>query len=222
MARLQTWRALIFSRVCLSVCLCVCLLPALLPFNVDRFWWNLVTRTLLWSSLAATIMVQICRRVARATLFWKFQKKIQKSQNSNLKILVHHFLRLCLLCIVKKFGLDSNKIDGGDRFWSLPLWRFRQWHCYSSTTLGGIFWLSRSKLGGIPNWGRNRAVKTNRHVCLCVCLFVREDIFGTTRTMFTKFLGMLPMSVARPPACWRRPHRLSAGKVTGVHSAGEV
>jgi len=26
----------------------------------------------------------------------------QKSQNSNLKILVHHFLRLCLLCNVKK------------------------------------------------------------------------------------------------------------------------
>jgi len=41
---------------------CVCLWPALLPFNVDRFWWNLVTRTLLWSSLAATIMVQIGHR----------------------------------------------------------------------------------------------------------------------------------------------------------------
>ena len=41
------------------VCLSVCLWPALLPFNVDRFWWNLVTRTLLWSSLAASIMVQM-------------------------------------------------------------------------------------------------------------------------------------------------------------------
>jgi len=45
LARLQTWRALIFSWVCLSVCLSVCFWPALLPFNVNRFWRNLVTRT---------------------------------------------------------------------------------------------------------------------------------------------------------------------------------
>jgi len=44
LAQLQTWRAITFSRVCLSVCLW----PALLPFNVNRFWRNLVTRTLLW------------------------------------------------------------------------------------------------------------------------------------------------------------------------------
>ena len=47
--------------VCLSVCVCI-FWPALLPFNIGRFWWNLVIRTLLWSSLAATIMVQIGRR----------------------------------------------------------------------------------------------------------------------------------------------------------------
>ena len=36
-------------------------------------------------------------------------------------------------------------------------------------------------------------------VCLsvCVCLSVREHISGTTRPIFTKFLCMLPMSVAR-------------------------
>jgi len=34
-------------------------------------------------------------------------------------------------------------------------------------------------------------------VCLCVCLSVREDISGTTRAIFTNFLCMLPMSVAR-------------------------
>ena len=56
------------------VCLCVCLWPALLPFNVNRFWWNLVTRTLLWSSLAATIMVQIGRRGTAQRLFENFQK----------------------------------------------------------------------------------------------------------------------------------------------------
>jgi len=34
-------------------------------------------------------------------------------------------------------------------------------------------------------------------VCLCVCLSVREDIFRTTRAIFTKFFCTLPMSVAR-------------------------
>ena len=66
LARLQTWKALIFSRVCLSVCmsvcLSVCLWPARLPFGVNWFWRNLITRTLFWSSLATTIMVQIGRR----------------------------------------------------------------------------------------------------------------------------------------------------------------
>jgi len=41
LARMQTWRAIIFRRVCL----CVLLWLALLPFNVNRFWRNLVTRT---------------------------------------------------------------------------------------------------------------------------------------------------------------------------------
>jgi len=71
----------IFSRVCLSVCVSVCLWPALLPFNVDRFWRNLVTRTLLWSSLAATIMVQIGRRGTARRLFENLKKNSQKSQN---------------------------------------------------------------------------------------------------------------------------------------------
>jgi len=91
----------------LSACACACLWPALLPFNVDRFWWNLVTRTLLWSSSAAE---GPCNAV------WKFQKKSQKSQNSNFKILRHHFLRLCLLCTLKKIWLDSNKTDARDNF----------------------------------------------------------------------------------------------------------
>ena len=69
----------LFPAECLSVCVCVCLWPALLSFSVDRFWWNLVTRTLLWSSLAATIMVQIGRRGTARRLFWKFQKNSQKS-----------------------------------------------------------------------------------------------------------------------------------------------
>ena len=52
--------------VCLSVCLSVCVsLTGTLPFNVNRFWWNLVTRTLLWSAARD-----------RATPFWNFQKII--------------------------------------------------------------------------------------------------------------------------------------------------
>jgi len=35
------------------------------------------------------------------------------------------------------------------------------------------------------------------YVCLCVGLSVREDISGTTRAIFTKFLCMLPVFVAR-------------------------
>jgi len=32
---------------------------------------------------------------------------------------------------------------------------------------------------------------------VCVCLSVHDNIFGTTRLIFTKFLCMLPMAVAR-------------------------
>ena len=60
--------------VCLCVRLSVCLKPALLPFNVNRFSQNLVTRNLLWSSLAATIMVQIGRRGTMCRFFENFEK----------------------------------------------------------------------------------------------------------------------------------------------------
>ena len=156
--------------VCPSVCLSICLsLTGILPFNVNRFWRNLVTRTLLWSSLAATIMIQIGRRGTARRLFENF-KIFSKITIRISKFWSTIFASVSPVCC-KKNRLDSNKTDGGDRFWSLPLRRFRQWHCCSSTTLYGIFWLNwrrgslqRSKLGafrtaGIPNWGRNRAVK---------------------------------------------------------------
>jgi len=81
------------------VCLCVCLWPALLPFNVDRFWWNLVTRTLLWSSLAATIIFQVGRR-GTAWQLLKISKNSQKSQNMNFKSLIHHFFCVCVSCVL--------------------------------------------------------------------------------------------------------------------------
>jgi len=123
--------------VCLSVCLCVCVWPALLLFNVDRFWRNVVTRTLLWSSLAATIMVQMGRRGTGRRLFENF-KKISKITEFEFQNSGPWFFASVSPVYCKKFRLDSNKTDGGDTFWSLPLWRFRQWHCCSSTTLAGI------------------------------------------------------------------------------------
>ena len=102
------------------LCLSVCLWPALLPFNVGRFWWNLVTRTLLWSSLAATIMVQIGRRGTARRLFENFENS-QKPQNSNFKILVHHFLRPCLLCLVKKSSRSLSHLLMSSCFYNIHM-----------------------------------------------------------------------------------------------------
>ena len=38
-----------------------------------------------------------------------------------------------------------------------------------------------------------RRIVMSVSVCLCVCLSVRDHIFGTTRPIFTKFLCMLPI-----------------------------
>jgi len=102
------------------VCLSVCLWSALLFFIVDRFWWNLVTRTLLWSSLAVTIMVHIGRRGTARRLFENFKKfsKITEFefQNSGPSSFASVSPVYC-----KKIRLNSNKTDGGDTFWSLPI-----------------------------------------------------------------------------------------------------
>jgi len=120
LARLQTWRALIFSRVCLSVCLCVCVCvcvwPALLPFNLDRFCWNLVTGTLLWSSLAATIMVQIGRRGTSRRLFENL-KKFSKITEFEFQNSGPSFFASVSPVYCKKIRLYSNKTDGRDKFW---------------------------------------------------------------------------------------------------------
>ena len=61
-------------------------------------------------------------------------------------------------------------------------------------------------------------------VCLSVCLFVHEDISGTTRAIFTNFLCVLPMSVARSSSGTLVIGRIAYRRegVTGVDSAGEV
>jgi len=50
---------------------------------------------------------------------------------------------------------------------------------------------------------------------------VLEDISGTTREIFTKFLLMLPMSVARSSSGMLTIAYRREG-LKGVHSAGEV
>ena len=75
-------------------------------------------------------------------------------------------------------------------------------------------------------------------VCLCVCLSIRQDISGTTPAIFTQFLCILPVSVARSSSdtftkgriAYRREgvffpteNALSAASWgMGVHNAGEV
>jgi len=81
------------------VCLCVCLWPALLPFTVDRFWWNLVTRTLLRSSLAATIMVQIGHRGTMWHLFENF-KKFWKITQFEFQNSGPSFFCACVCCVL--------------------------------------------------------------------------------------------------------------------------
>jgi len=101
----------------LSVCLSVCLWPALIPFSVDWFWRNLVTRTLLWSSLAATIMAQIGRLFEN---FKKFSKITEfKFQNSGPS-----FFCVCVSCVLwKKFDSIRPKLTEEIHFEVCPYLR---------------------------------------------------------------------------------------------------
>jgi len=85
--------------VCLCVCLSVCLWLALLPFNVNWFWRNLVTRTLLWSSLAVTIMVQIGRRGTMRRLFENF-KRFSKITEFEFQNSGPSFFCVCVCCVL--------------------------------------------------------------------------------------------------------------------------
>jgi len=110
----------VYVCVCVCVCVCACVWPALLPFNVDRFWRNLVKRTLLWSSLAATIMVQIGRSGTARRLFENFNK-FSKITEIEFQSSGPSFFASVSPAYCKKIRLDSNKTDGEDTFWSLPL-----------------------------------------------------------------------------------------------------
>ena len=170
LARLQTWRTLFSSEfVCLSVCLSVCLWLALLPFNVDRFWWNLVTRTLLWSSLAATIMVQIGRRGTARCLFENF-KKFSKITEFVFQNSCQSFLASVSPVYCTKIGLDSNKTDGVCPI-VIPAMALLQQHDARRDILNEPAARRRAPIKarvipnwGHSNWGRNRARK-NQPAC---------------------------------------------------------
>jgi len=62
----------------------------------------------------------------------------------------------------------------GDRFWSLPLWRFRKWHCCSSSTLwlnrrrGGV---QRLKLGGGHSELGAQSGRKNQPACILFYMY---------------------------------------------------
>jgi len=56
--------------------------------------------------------------------------------------------------------------------------------------------LFRCRLVTPPPIGE-RSIVTSVSVCLSVCVFVRDHISGTTRPIFTNFLCLLSMAVAR-------------------------
>ena len=60
-----------------------------------------------------------------------------------------------------------------------------------------LFSATFSKLQNDCYFARGRGWEVVWWVCLSVCLSVRQDISGTTREIFTKFLCMLPVFVAR-------------------------
>ena len=146
----------------LSVCLCVSL--SLAGTSALQRWLILMKlghKTLLWSLLAVTIMVQIG---CRGTVWHLFEnlKKFSKITEFKFQNFGPSFFVSVSPVYCKKIWLDSKKTDGGDRFWSLLLYRFRQWHCCSSMTVGGIFWLNqqrggvqRSKLGRLELWAQS-------------------------------------------------------------------
>jgi len=98
-------------------------------------------------------------------------------------------LRLCLLCIVKKFDSIRTKLTEETDFeacpMAIPAIALLQQHDARRDILiepaarrrAAIEARGHSELWafgtrGVPNWGRNQAVKTNRLVILFVCLFV--------------------------------------------------
>ena len=120
-------------------------------------------------------MVLIGRRRTSRRLFENF-KNSQKSQNSNFRILVHHFLCLCLLCIVKKLDSIRTKLTEEIDFEVCPYGNSNSGTAaaacrsagYSDWTGSMAACSDRSSgafgTGGVRNWGRNLAVKTNRLV----------------------------------------------------------
>jgi len=138
-------------------------------------------------------MFQIGRRGTTRRLFENF-KKFSKVTEFEFQNSGPSFLRLCLLCIVKKFHSIQTKLKFAPM--AIPAMALLQQHDARRDILiepaarqrAAIEARGHSELG---------AQSDHKNQPACLSVSVREDISGTTRAIFTNFLCMLPVSVAR-------------------------
>jgi len=83
---------------------------------------------------------------------------------------------------------------------------------FSSNTVNAFESTVRVQFRLLLRRSRKRWRSTVMSMSVCVCLSAREHISGTTRAIFTKFLCMLPMAVARS----------SSGRVTKFQEEAAV
>ena len=129
-------------------------------------------------------MVQIGRRGTARRFFENF-KKFSKITEFEFQNSGPSFLRLCLLCIVKKFDSIRTKLTEEIHFevcpMAIPAVALLQQHDARRDVViepaarrrAAIEARRHSELrafgaGGVRNWGRNRAVKTHRLVALFI------------------------------------------------------
>ena len=161
----------LFSAEVVCLCVCVCLTGT----STLQRWLiliNLVTRTLLWSSLAATIMVQIGHRGTARCLFENI-KKFSKITEFEFQNSGPSFFACVSLVYCKKNSTRFEQLTEEIDFEVCPYGNSgngtaaaaRRSAGYSYWTGGAAACNDRSsgafRTGGVQNWGRNRAVKTN-------------------------------------------------------------
>jgi len=130
--------------------------------------------------------------------FLKISKNSEKSQNSNFKILVHHFLRLCLPCIVKKLDSIQTQLTEEPDFEVCPYGdsgngtaaAARQSAGYSDWT-GGMASSDRSS-GAFRTGGATG--RKNQPACMSVCLlaYLKNHMYVQTSEIFCMWSWLAP------------------------------
>jgi len=88
----------------------------------------------------------------------------------SFKVLVHHFFASLSPVYCKELDSIRTKLTEETDFEVRPYGDSGNGTAAAAHSVGYSDWtggVQRSKLGGIPNWGRNRAVKTNWLACVC-------------------------------------------------------